>query len=281
MPAEDRQRVFAPLQLPAADDQARQASDDFVRDVIKYFGLGYAAKVQVPFIQLLTEQPLIDGLMVVSHSFGTLIAYGVLVHGLGQINEARRSAGKPEIHVDTLVTMGSPLGWAHDLQQMFPVLAQELLVRSTDVGPEVEQVLSSVEGFVGGIFHHSQAASPAPMPGQIPAMSASPMLYELPPKMFPPESVDRWFNIFDPRDPVSGEFGLGALTVADTFLYGQSGAAYERAFDVPIKNDFAPMDSWSITLDAHNDRGYGQCAQLAQLVHDFWFRWQQPAEARR
>jgi hypothetical protein len=270
IPQNDPKRVLGPVQMPATDASGQQASDDFVRDVIKYFGLGYAVKVRVPFVNLLTDLPLGDGLMVVTHSFGTLVAYDVLVSSLGQINATRKAAGKPEILVDTWVTMGSPLGWAHDLQHMLPTFAQQALVEAGNLGQDVQQVLNGVKSFVGGLFQHPAPAASTPAAAPI-------VLYELPAKQFPPSGVQRWFNIFDPRDPVSGEFGVGALTVADTFLYNVAGTARERAYDVTIKNEYAPAEGSTVTMDAHNDRGYGKCAELAQLVHDFWFRWNRPS----
>jgi hypothetical protein len=85
--------------------------------------------------------------------------------------------------------------------------------------------------------------------------------------------VDRWFNIYDPRDPVAcgGGFStlLGGLAVGGTFLYKDQ----QRAFDVEIRNDACPPTVAIADMRAHDDfNGYGQCGQLAQLVVDFWQR---------
>lgn len=275
--AGDQRRLLGAFTMAPADPPAQQASDSFLADIIKYFGLGYAAKVRVPFVRLLTDLPLKDGLTVVSHSFGTLIAYDVLLTSLDSINADRKAHGKDPVLVDTLITMGSPLGWAYDSEKLVPVWVQQVIVEADQaagqLAGDVKQVLQSVETTVSGFFQRFQrgisAAAAAPRP--------SVDLFELPAKQFPPNGVNRWLNIFDPRDPVSSELGIGALTVADTFLYGTPPEARERAFDVPIKNEFAPANSRALTIDAHNDVGYGRCAQLAQAVHDFWFRWQRPS----
>lgn len=273
-PQRDDRRVLGSVRLPVADQQAKQAGDDFLRDLIKYFGLGYAHKVRKPFVDLLTQLPLEDGLDVVAHSFGTLIAYEVLITGLDDINAQRITQGRGPILIDTLVTMGGPLGWAFDAQRMFPIWAQQVLTEAGQIEYDVQQALGRVEAFIGDVIHWVRPSTAQPPQHWTPIVP--PELDELPPKQFPPKGVDRWFNIFDPRDPVSAEFGIGALTVADTFLDGPKDATWERAFDVTIKNELAPADSQEVTIDAHNDRGYGKCAELAQVVHDSWFRWSRP-----
>jgi hypothetical protein len=274
--AHDHQRVLGQFTLPVVDAQSKQAGDDFLRDVIKYFGLGYAAQVRAPFVQLLIDLPLADGLAVVSHSFGTLIAYEVLVTSLDAINAQRQQAGKGPVLVDTLVTMGSPLGWAYDAQRMFPTWAQEAIVRVSGEAADVLEAVGRVEGFVKGIIDRSPPPATAPLDDA--TLDRALHLYQPPVKQFPAKGVNRWINIFDPRDPVSAEFGIGALTVADTFLSGAVPNARERAYDVTIKNEGAPPGLRAITIGAHDDRGYGKCAQLTQLIHDFWFRWSRPAQ---
>jgi hypothetical protein len=257
-------RVFGGIKLPHADGAAQAASDSFVQDVVKYFGLGYAAKVRVPFVNLLTDLPLRDGLTVVAHSFGTLIAYEVLIRSLGDINRSRQNAGKGPAEVDTLVTMGGPLGWAHSMQAILPIFAQDAIIEAANLEDEATAALNKIHAFFGSLFG-TASAPPGPQPLPID-------LFELPPNQFPPDGVERWFNIFDPRDPVSAEFGIGALTISDSFLWSSPPNQKERAYDVPIKNEYAPPASQAITVDAHNDRGYGKCAQLAQAVRDFWVR---------
>lgn len=263
--ATSSQRMFGGIKLPHADAAAQAKSDSFVQDVIKYFGLGYAGKVRVPFVNLLTQLPLADGLMVVAHSFGTLIAYEVLIRSLDEINGTRQNSGKRPIGVDTLVTMGGPLGWARSMQAILPIFAQDAIIGAANLEDEATAVLHKIRHFFGGLF----GTSPAPDPPQQPISPID--LFELPADQFPAKGVERWFNIFDPRDPVSAEFGIGALTVSDTFLANPP-HQQERAYDVPIKNDRAPVAIQAITIEAHNDRGYGESAQLAQAVRDFWLR---------
>lgn len=256
-----------------ADPVTQQFEDNFVRDVIKFYGLGYADTCAEPLRNELRELPSSGGTILISHSFGTVLAYEVLLRDIDDINATRAQAGLDPVAIDTWVTMGSPLGWALDLQAEVPGWKTELIARiDQDLQPalaQARQYLRAIGDLAQGRFDDLvQKAAPA-------VAAASPVaLLQVAPKRFPPRSVDRWFNIYDPRDPVACGVGLGtlhgALAVGGTFLFdGQ-----ERAFDVTIRNDACPPDVIGVDIRAHQDfTGYGQCAQLAQLIFDFWSRF--------
>ena len=129
-----------------------------------------------------------------------------------------------------------------------------------------------------GLHHQIKPAEPAP---------DTVNLEELPAKQFPPKGVRRWLNIYDPRDPVACAGILGrivggrvfrGLAVGEDFLYIDPADAqrYQRAFDVTIRNDNCPPEVSDVDVRAHSDTGYGECAQLAQAVEDFWWRFNRP-----
>ena len=244
---------------PIVDEKTKSFEDNFVRDVIKFFGLGFADRCADRLRTELAAVPAGEAAMLVSHSFGSVLAYEVLVHDLPRLG----------VKVDTWVTMGSPLGWAVDLQARLPDW-KEQLIAEIDEGLQpvlaagrqtLESIGNDVRSRLGNLFGRPGVATLAPAALQLAA------------KQFPPAGVDRWFNIYDPRDPVAcaGGFGtfLGGLTVGTTFLY----AGEQRAFDVSIRNDACPPDVVIADMRAHEDfTGYGQCAQLSQLVVDFLAR---------
>ncbi|HEX6513175.1 MAG TPA: hypothetical protein VF157_12795 [Chloroflexota bacterium] len=260
---------------PGSADQVRSAQyeDSFLRDVIKYIALGYAEKVRVPLVKILTEEAIEDGhVMLVAHSFGTIISFDVLVRSLADINANRQQgedaagnqAGAPKqpLVIDTWVTMGCPLGWALDLQHRLPAWAQQAIVGAADLGDVLadagHRALDFITSLAGGMH---PAAPPAGL-----------AITDLGLKEFPPQGVLRWANIYDPHDPVAYPPIVGTageITVSDSFLSNGK----RRAFDVQILNDFDLNTQFNLLdLDAHNDQGYGECAQLAQLVADFWSR---------
>jgi hypothetical protein len=239
---------------PATDPQTQQFEDNFVRDVVKFFGLGYAETCAKPLRDALAAVPAGDPVMLVSHSFGTVLAYEVLLRDLPGLN----------VSIDTWVTMGTPLGWAVDLQAHVPQWQEQLLV---EIDQGLQPVLSTARGTLSSIGDFARRAFDSVF-GQ-----RGPSVFEVPPKQFPPVGVDRWFNIYDPRDPVAcaGGFGavLGGLAIGETYLYADE----QRAFDITIRNDACPPNVLTADMRAHEDfEGYGQCAQLAQLVSDFWTR---------
>jgi hypothetical protein len=254
--------------IPASSDEvlAAQYEDSFMRDVVKYFALGFADKVRVPLVDLLTNLPLDDGTMLVSHSFGTIICYDVLIRSLDAINKERTRNQKAPLQIDTWVTMGCPLGWALDIQSRLPLWLQQAVAQTDELKVKAEKAVERMQKWLDDM---KKRLLPS---GQMRAFDGR--VVQLGIKQFPPQGVDRWYNIYDPRDPVAyppvvARLGGGAVTVGDTFL----SAGAQRAFDVYIVNDFRSADIQLIDPEAHSDRGYGECAQLAQLVRDFWVRW--------
>jgi len=236
---------------PIVDEKTKQFEDNFVRDTIKFFGLGYEDRCAERLRVALSALPAGDPVMLVSHSFGTVLAYDVLVNALPALG----------VSIDTWVTMGTPLSWVVDLQARVPDWKQQLIV---EVDQGLQPVLAAARHALDSIGDAVRSRF-----GQ-PGIAA---VYQVPQKQFPPLGVDRWFNIYDPRDPVAcaGGFSalLGGLAVGSTFLYNDQ----QRAFDVAIRNDACPATVATTDMRAHEDFiGYGQCGQLAQLVVDFWQR---------
>jgi hypothetical protein len=258
---------------PAEDDpQVKQFEDNFVRDVIKFFGLGYGDACAEPLRQELRSVPGDDPVALVSHSFGTVLAYEVLVRDIDAIDQERATAGLAPLRVDTWVTMGSPLGWAVDLQAELPAWQAQLIARTDQsLQPALLEARACIQA-IGDLTRQrfAQLLQHLTTPA---AASVAVNVVELAPKQFPPRSVDRWFNIYDPRDPVACAGGVplihGGLAVGTAFLFqGQ-----QRAFDVTIRNEGCPPEVVRVDMRAHQDyTGYGQCVQLAQLVSDFWDR---------
>jgi hypothetical protein len=92
------------------------------------------------------------------------------------------------------------------------------------------------------------------------AMTAPEKLHQLSPKQFPAGAVDRWYNVYDPLDPVSNPPAVGDPTIADEFLdHGR-----ERVYDVPITNPRRP--------ETHYVVGYLEALQTAWIVRDFLLR---------
>jgi hypothetical protein len=248
----------------AAQDVAKY-EDGFMQDVVKYFALGFAEKVSPPLVQTLSEEDFSDGLMVVAHSFGTILCYDVLVRQLAEIQDARTAAGRDPLRIDTWVTMGCPLGWALDVQQSLPSWLQAAVVQADELRDRAAQAIDSVRQRIDDLGSWLGGGRARATRGE--------GMVQFAPKQFPPRGVDRWYNIYDPLDwvsfpPVVGALGIGAITVGDTFRWNNA----QRAFDISIVNDFRSPGRPLLDMEAHNDRGYGECAQLAQLVADFWTR---------
>jgi hypothetical protein len=239
---------------PVVDETTKQFEDNFVRDVIKFYGLGYADQCAERLRAALAAVPAGESVMLVSHSFGTVLAYAVLIHDLPAMG----------VTIDTWVTMGTPLSWAVDLQARVPDWQEQLVA-------EVDQGLQPVLGAARHALESIGELARRGLGGLLPTLALA--AFQAPQKQFPPAGVNRWFNIYDPRDPVAcaGGFGtlLGGLAIGATFLYDDQ----QRAFDVLIRNDACPPSVTLVDMRAHADfTGYGQCAQLAQLVADFWQR---------
>jgi hypothetical protein len=259
-----------PQPAPAMGTElTRRFEDSFVRDVIKFFGLGYAETCSGPLRSALLETD--DDIMVVSHSFGTVLAFEVFIRALDAINAERAAAGRDALRIDTWVTLGSPLRWAVDLQMLLPDWKEQLILEA-DRG--LQPLLSGARHYLDVIGNMARRG----LSGLLPASSAETAeaagaVYKLSSKQFPPVCIERWFNIFDTRDPVAcgGGFSalVGGLAVGDTFLFD----GHQRAFDISIRNEACPPDVIGIDIRAHADfDGYGQSVQLAQLVADFWLR---------
>jgi hypothetical protein len=244
---------------PIVDEKTKQFEDNFVRDVIKFFGLGYEDKCAERLRAALLAVPTGDPVMLVSHSFGTVLAYDVLINALPTMG----------VTIDTWVTMGTPLSWVVDLQAKVPDWNEQLL---TEVDQGLQPVLATARNALDSIGNVIRGRF-GNLFGQPGIAAAAPTVYHVPQKQFPPAGVNRWFNIYDPRDPVAcaGGFSalLGGLAIGSTFLYNDQ----QRAFDVAIRNDACPAAVATSDMRAHEDFiGYGQCGQLAQLVVDFWQR---------
>ena len=259
-----------PAATTAAAPDVATYEDSFMQDVVKYFGLGFAEKVSRPLVEILSEEAFADGVMLVSHSFGTIVCFDVLARNLTDIDAARTSAGRDPLHIDTWLTLGCPLGWALDLEKALPAWLQMAAVQASELKDRVDEAIAGVQRRLqelGGWLRPGPATRGLE-PGPFAQLGA---------KQFPPRGVDRWYNIYDPQDwvsfpPVVGALGIGAITVGDTFRWN----GQQRAFDISIVNDFRTPGAPLLDMEAHNDRGYGQCAQTAQLVCDFWTRHQRP-----
>ena len=243
--------------VTATDADTKEFEDNFVRDVVKFFGLGYAEGCAEPLRTQLASVPAGDPVMLVSHSFGTVLAYEVLIQDATTLN----------VPIDTWVTMGTPLNWAIDLQSMVPEWQEQLLVNLDERLQPALHAARDVLTTIGNLTRQTWSA----VFGQRQEGLAE-AVFQVPAKQFPP-NVQRWFNIYDPRDPVACAGGLAgspkALAVGGTFLHDGN----QRAFDVTIRNEGCPPDVVNADMRAHMDyTGYGQCAQLAQLVADFWAR---------
>ena len=94
-------------------------------------------------------------------------------------------------------------------------------------------------------------------------------------KQFPPQGVDRWYNIYDPRDPVALPAGGRAAGWGrgHRWRHVSLGGRAARLRRLHRRTTFARPTFQLVDSEAHSDRGYGECAQLAQLVRDFWIRW--------
>jgi hypothetical protein len=166
--------------------------------------------------------------------------------------------------------MSSPLNWAIDLQTELPAWQERL---AGEIDQNLQPILGALRDMRATVLDHLDNLLQKVQPNRPAAPPTAVSVVRLPPKQFP-SGVDRWFNIYDNRDPVACEGGLGGRTLAlgETFL---SQKGYQRAFDVTIRNDACPAEVLHVNMRAHMDYhdGYGQCAELAQVTADFWERF--------
>jgi len=237
-------RLWLPGASPAAPTGVAggsPASDDvimFVEDVLKYFSWNYSGKVARPLIDVL------DGLadqqaniLIISHSLGTMVTYDVLCDHA--------------YHIDTWVTLGSPLGWTQDVWARLPHGLIGLM-------PNLPLLSSALDATILAALR-PRAADPA-APLRPPTTRRE---YPMPTLSFPQSAtVDRWLNICDPGDPVA------ALdpSVGDEFPVADGSS---RGIDVALRNPGRrPGDPGS----AHSDPGYLSTWPVGQTVTDFWIR---------
>lgn len=236
----------AATQLPDVEIAPGQTYRAFVRDVIKYFGLGHREPVNA---KLAAELDAVAGrpTLLVSHSLGTIVSYDVLAAGNHRI--------------DCWITLGSPLGYAQEVQGKLRTwlenLEPEEAVRLANVGAHVEETVAwvkdtadaarkQIDGFFSGLRRRGGA-------------SRRRGAYMLPAPQFPDGKVDNWFNIFDPADPVASPPYIGDPTLADEYLSG----GRERVFDITITNAGG---------HPHSEVGYLEAHQTTWIVKDFLLR---------
>lgn len=218
--------------------------DPFVLDVIKYFSLGYREPITARLKTALAgtgDAPV----LLISHSLGTIVAYDVLTT-------------TPDLQVDTWITLGCPLGFAQDIQARLPAWIDELPPETwARIGQAahrlqaaVTKAKSEIERFVGLLRRRLH----------LEALMSPERLHQLAPKQFPAGTVDRWYNIFDPLDPVTNPPVVGDPTLAGEFL----DQGRERVYDVPIANPRRP--------ETHFVVGYLEALQTAWIVRDFLLR---------
>jgi hypothetical protein len=170
--------------LPAVELALHEDYRAFVRDVMKYFGLGHRETVNKKLTDVLNAIPCGAPIVLISHSLGTVVSYDVLIEG--------------RHHIDTWVTLGSPLDWVQTLQAQLPDwlmdMKPEHLVRLTGAATRVEEAAALVSEKVNGARDGIQSF--------FARFAGRRKIYELPRPVFPISNLERWFNIYDPSDQV-------------------------------------------------------------------------------
>jgi hypothetical protein len=229
--------------LPPVRLAAGELYDPFVLDVIKYFSLGYREPITARLEEALVEAG--DApILLISHSLGTVVAYDVLT--------------TKDLHVDTWITLGCPLGFVEDIQAQLPGWMNELPPdtwaaigqAATSVQATVTAAKERIESFVGDLRHRLH----------LEALLTPQKLHRLSPKQFPIGKVERWYNIFDPLDPVTNPPAVGDPTIADEFLAN----GQERVYDIQVRNPRRP--------ETHSEVGYLEALQTVWVVKDFLLR---------
>jgi hypothetical protein len=236
-------RIQGAQPLPPVQLAPSELYDPFVLDVIKYFSLGYREPITNRLKSTLAEAG--DApILLLSHSLGTVVAYDVLTTN--------------DIHVDTWITLGCPLGFVQDIQAKLPAWMNDLPPETwaafgqaaTKVQATVTEAKAGIETFIGGLRRRLH----------LEALFTPEKLHQLSPKQFPAGTVDRWYNVYDPLDPVTNPPAVGDPTIADEFLDN----GRERVYDVPVRNPRRP--------ETHSEVGYLEALQTAWIVRDFLLR---------
>ena len=235
-------------QLPTVELGPDETYHTFVRDIMKYFGLAHREPVNAKLAAQLDAVPPGAPVLLLSHSLGTIVAYDVLTAGSHK--------------VDTWITLGSPLGYAQDLQAQIPRWLAELdaehLVRLAGVGAQAEEAMAWISSTIDvakqridGFFASLRRAAPRAARG----------VYALPAPRFPDGKVERWYNLYDPTDPVAAPRAFGDPTLADEYL----SEGRQRVLDIAIANAGG---------HPHGEVGYLEALQTVLLVKDFLLRQQ-------
>jgi len=191
--------------LPELDLQPDDEYRAFVRDVLKYFALGHRLSVNAKLTEALkgsAGRPV----LLLTHSLGTVVTYDVL------------SAGN-DYRIDSWVTMGSPLGYVQDIQRRLPELITHLkpeyVVKVAELGAKGEAAIAWASDAIGNVKEKLGHLVPFGRRGTV---DTEPTMYALPAPAFPDAKVERWYNIFDPHDPVAAPRFVGDPTLSDEYL---------------------------------------------------------------
>ena len=209
-------------------------SEDFAVDVLRYYGDDEYYKKVNGTLEKALRACRGKEIALVSHSMGTLISYEVLRTGT--------------FALDTWVTMGSPLGWAVDIERKLPGWLKDATEAGLKLNAKFKRSIKRIKDHTTSLL------------GRVFSSDASFRAYRSGLKQYP-EGVDRWFNLYDPLDKVANPTAIGDPNCADDFPM-PNGA--QRVFDVPLANTERP--------GYHNATGYLATMQLGQLMSDFWRR---------
>lgn len=219
-------------------------SEEYIFDILRYFGDdSFYNRVNGHLIQALRDAGDRQKVLI-AHSMGSIVAYEVVAGG--------------DIEVDTLVTIGCPISWSIDLQSKIPDWLED----------RIEDVLSIPARFRRSAERIRKRASEV-LGRMLPFTAAATRLHRQGLKIYPPK-VGRWYNIYDPQDPVAflraPLVGLPVPSLSDPNCGDdfrmEDGS--ERVFDIVIRNPERPH--------YHSGAGYLKSWQVGQIVSDFWTR---------
>lgn len=229
-------------QLPDIEVRPGQPYRAFVRDVIKYFALQHRgpvnARLEAALVAAGPDQPI----LLVSHSLGTIVAYDVLLAG--------------SFKLDTWITLGSPLGWVQRLQENLDGWLRDLdperAVSIAEVGARIEDAVAWTKQMIDAARNRIEDVL-AQFGTRRRVRRGT---YVLPKPRYPSEAVTRWFNIYDPTDPVAAPPIFGDPRLVDKYLADDR----ERVYDIAITNRGG---------HPHSEVGYLHALQTVWLVKDF------------